>query len=434
MSGNSISQEKLRFFLLIILLFSFFHFSHYTVKIALTSPAGDFGYAYFQADLLKNGIDIYHLDEQEIEELKKQRTYQVTGVKAAYHPFVFLTVIPFTFFSFKIAYILWSFIHTLLYLIVCLSMVFLLSKTRYFKENPMEKLLFTGLSFFIFLWFGPFFEHIAVGQQEIPVLFLLMLSFFFHHKNHQFFEGFFFAIPILIKPQFILLLPLYFLRPRLKVWVGIISSLVFWNLVSIYFVSFSGLQKYLANSGNASGKLMFNYGSINNHSFSSMLIKFFGASAIATYFYFVFLIVMVFLFFKVVKWQGKISESNAYNLSFASAICFLSLASPYVQNHYLVLMLLPLIILFYYLSNRSYSQVEWIKLTLLTSIGFVFVALQASLGKYAIFHKGWLSLCTNVPLFGNLMITIATLRILHLFYLDNIQAKIENKEEVGVKI
>jgi hypothetical protein len=104
----------------------------------------------------------------------------------------------------------------------------------------------------------------------------------------------------------------------------------------------------------------------------------------------------------------KITDQQEY-LLFALTVVIQHLLSPYVQHHYLVVMLLPIIVLSHALFNTiNLTTKDYIQFILL----FTFLSLQASPVSFRSFYHGPKSVAFALPLIGIIFTALLLKKVL----------------------
>ncbi len=315
----------------------------------LSNEGRDFSQDYIAAIRLLNNTNIYSpFSKAEMDNLGINIT---TTTYQNYHPpTTILFVLPLTFFSFKAAVYIWSFISILFFLcgvyIIC-------------RELNYHRLFL--LSFLSFVWF-PFWLNIRFGQFSTIIFFLLVLVWVGIRKGKNITNGLLISLAVLVKifPAFILFWA--FLNRKWKTIIvsalsclPIIFIIFIWRPESILDyvdVAQKNTLNFRAYYGNFSlngliGRIFIGYDQIQPFFYSekaySFLVDFFTIA----------LILLTLIYFLKVRNVEK---------QFSVAIITMLLLSPTTWAHCWTILLLPGFIL---LKNTSQYKTNFYKYGLL---------------------------------------------------------------------
>lgn len=201
------------------------------------SVAGDFISYYVGGSIIARGMgaDIYNLSLQYSQQLK------ITGAGVSDWvlpfrglPIVALLYVPLTFISFTNSYV----VFVILNVIVLLFIIFLL-----FKQ--MESTRKTPQFFLIPFLFIPILQTLWMGQLSIILCLILLTIYIFLKTEKSFWVGFFTSF-VLIKAQYLLVIPFIFLieKNKKEFVKGLSFSLAFIIIISIFVSGVRALLTY----------------------------------------------------------------------------------------------------------------------------------------------------------------------------------------------
>jgi Glycosyltransferase family 87 len=297
----------------------------------------DFKVLYHGAQQIRNNNadDLYNINFYK-DFLAKNNQAQI--FKPVYPPILYYLYVPFTYLSYS-----WSiFLTTVLYIFLyILSVVFLVLTFKRLYKYSLLIILFG-------LIFPPFFFVLLNGHPSVLWIFILSLSFYLAKKDKPFFAGLVLSFFILKPNLFILMIIVLFFSFRYKVFSGLFIGSIFLFFISGIFNNFIFWQKWF---------------NIVNYLLADILHKdtliLFGESTKRTFFYpmfskpgifsiieYVFIIVGLFaiIFPIIYSYNSKKTFSrNSYWFIFPISIV---LASPYLYNFDLIILILPIVIFF----------------------------------------------------------------------------------------
>ncbi len=153
-----------------------------------------------------------------------------------YSPFALFAFFPLTLIPFDGAKVIYFvFLAVLIILAVILSDK--LVRDKLFNVNPAQP-----RSLILFLITGSFLQHIYyelhLGNINILLLLLSLTALYLVLKGKEWAAGAILALAIMIKPHFLILIPLFLLRKRLKVLISCIFSIVSALLIPSLYTGF----------------------------------------------------------------------------------------------------------------------------------------------------------------------------------------------------
>jgi len=311
------------------------------------------------AEIVKEGKGelLYNLQTQYGYQLEVIKPYQKSNLLPFRGlPFLAFLFIPLTYFPLFTAYKLFIIVNTLV------LVTFLMLSSRFFKFLNDKKLFYLlPLSFF------PVVTSIVIGQY---VTFLLLIIFFIYSylkDDRPFYAGILGGL-LLIKPQFLLLVPFLILitKGKTKFIFGFLSSSAAIFLFSLLLFKGEFVSSYLSFLSQTETPA---FGSRYWHMFS-----FYGAlqSLFPLVDRNIFLVLNGFLYvFSLYLFNRKISNLT-FDRLFSIGILFTSVFSLHTLVHDLIVFLIPIFILLSELfSQKTKSQVKFYLRTILITLYFL---------------------------------------------------------------
>lgn len=268
---------------------------------------------------------------------------------SVYPPTVFIFFYPLTLFPYIIAEKIWVFL-SLIFLVASFIFIF-----KIFKENLFEtrNLIVSGLIFFTFF---PIKFTLGMGQINIFIFLLLVLSIYLYQKKLDNFSGFFLGIPLILK-LFPVLLVLYFLiQKRLKIISSIILTIVATSVLT-YFIVGSTMNLYFLQKVLPSllGGWKEDY---YNQALSGFLMRGIADIELRNILKILLTIGLIIIsLFAVVK---KSTNIYSENLKIGIIVSLSLLINTFSWQHHFVWLLFPLFATFFYLKHKKASSIFYV--------------------------------------------------------------------------
>lgn len=166
-----------------------------------------------------------------------------------YSPFALFIFFPFTLIPFAISKVIY---FTFLSLLIISTVIFsnkLIIKNLFFQsKQPSQNLI-------LFLITIAFLQHIYfelhLGNINILLLFFILIGLHFILNKKQWIGGLFIALAILIKPHFIILIPLFLFRKQFISLASCLAALFFGLLIPSVYIGFKANTALLLQWKNA---------------------------------------------------------------------------------------------------------------------------------------------------------------------------------------
>lgn len=302
-------------------------------------------------------------------------------------PWEALLFVPFTWFSYRVAYLLWDAVN----LLILLSLPFLL-----WDHLPQLKRVSALFWLFVSLAFYPIFFDLLQGQDILPLLLFFTLAFLSLKQNNDLAAGCWLGLGLF---RFHLVLPLVFillLHKRLKALLGFASVAVVLAVVSIAVIGWNAALSYPAFVWHV--ETVMGHGAIvpvDMPNLRGLLHTFLAERSSKLIIQLVVGVLSVaLLFFASARWKVA-RAGTAFDLGFALALVTTILVSYHANTYDLSLLFLPVMLLTNHLAGAD-LKLGWNRITLVGPMLLLFVSpLQMLLlEKY-----GKLSLLAPVLLF-----------------------------------
>lgn len=390
--------EVLPLLLMVVILFSGFRYIHDIVKALAEAPFIDFAHYYTYGTAVAKGLDPFDADA--IAKLDGALHLRRAGGSAGYPPLFYLFMQLWVWLPFRLSSVIWFVVNQ-----VMLFAVLLFCFRRYATAAPVQ----IALGLFVVFNYQPLFENVVLGQSNVLLLFLVVLSWWGLRSGRWWTAAMAVGLVAHIKPQFGLLLPLLWWmgygRVCVRALVVVVAGLGA-GLIALGPAQHTNYLHYILTlpdhqpiwSGNLSPRGTLHRlvdGVDQSGTFASLLVIALDA-------------VLVIVFARATR--GPVSSASArldwsWSLGLVAAI----LLSPFTEEHHFVLLLFPLLLLLFGDAAASMPQTERALLVL----AILLLGSRFSLAQFPAFHQGALSLLTTGKLLGVAILGWILLRRLH---------------------
>jgi hypothetical protein len=305
-----------------------------------------------------------------------------------YSPFFAVLFTPFLLFNFYIAKILyWICLSFLVYLNISWSIKIL-------PKSLLNKSTYSAVFFFAFFVTSKhWYRELHLGQVNIILLSLYLVSFYFLQNNKQILSSFFLAISVFFKPYCLIFIPYYFIKGKIKEILLFVFFVFVLSLIPIlFFDSFADLSKnYYAwlNELAIQLKLKTNLASDSNITIYSLLYKYLNLKYLIpsvikaqTFQFYVLSLIAIFTFV-FIKTTAKNSLSTKY-FDYVFLTSLIPIVSATDSNAFYFL--LPTIVLIYSSFNKfSLASKSFVVASSLLYGGSIYEIVGRNL--HNLFHK-----------------------------------------------
>jgi hypothetical protein len=379
-------SEPARLLLSIVVLFSLFRYLHDLVKVLLESPFIDFAHYYTYATVIAEGHS--PLDTDAVKLVEARQNLRSAGVSALYSPLFYFVMGTWVHFPFRQAAAIWLFINQ-----TCLVGACLLCFSR-FASAP--RVGFAAV-LFVVLNYQPLFEDLVLGQSNILLLFFVSLAWWGLRTERHWVAAGAVVVAMFIKPQYGLLLPLLWWMGYRRVFLEAVLLSGLGLGMGILLLGFPLHSDWLQSLRSVPD--FYNSWSLNL-SPRATLFRLLGESSLGQRVLVevssLSLNVCILIFVAKAIPRHLPTGTEALDLAWALGLVAILLLSPLVEEHHLVVLLLPLTILLLGAPDRLIPQKEWV--ILLVSV--LLLGSRYSLEQFPAFHHGALSLLATGKLLG----------------------------------
>ncbi len=379
------AADALRLLLALVILVGLFRYLHLLAKLLLEAPFIDFAHYYTYTLLVRMGLDPF--DPQAVARVDELLRIRRAGSAANYPPLFYLLMQPWVLLPFRPAALAW-FLAGQASLAGALAICW--------RRFPAASLIRLAAVLFVVLNYQPVIESIALGQANLLLLFLVTLAWWGLRAGRSWVVAGAVAAAPLVKPQYGLLVALLF-------WMG--QGRAAWRALLLAFlglgagVAVLGLEHHRHYLTYVLSPPEYLYSWTANLSLLGTLHRLFGTSsggaALAKGLTLAADAVLVVLFARAVR-RPVPPDSSQADWAWALGVTAVPLLSPLLEEHHLVVLLLPLAMLV--LAEPEAPMRTGDAVLLVGSI--LLLASRYSLEQFPAFHQGPLSLLATGKLLG----------------------------------
>jgi hypothetical protein len=389
-------EDYLHIIIIIAGLYAVINYLHSVLKLFIFEPNFcDFAHYYFFADLLSQGTNFLRLDVATVTgmmDLSDIPVHICHWVGIPIYSSVFFTfLMPFARLDFNAANLIWFLLNNAALLVSVLLLMRI-------SDVGLNTLNISAVAFLVFSY-QPLIEDIAIGQSNLLIFCMLVLTLWSVKSARMIMAGLFLAVAALIKPQYGFLALLFLLK---RLYRPLLSTIVFYCLLTVasaYIVGWEFVIDFFTGLVKTGEHTISDITWQSDLSLLSAISRLLGGE-------FDLILKMCFLLFAVsiILYTVKILygpyRKELFPLEFSWMLSLLIFLLPMLEEHYLVLMYIPIIIVY---GRINHLEKSWQYLFIL---GFLLMALKYSLIRVELFHSGLLSIFYNGKLYG-LMILLA---------------------------
>jgi hypothetical protein len=386
------------------------HFHTIVRQMVLEPNLLDFAYYYIWGELVDKGINYLRLVDlapNAFEFLNSSTRIPIPLLEhrliatfvphgfALYSPSFLSFMSLFSRMDFAVAATLW----TLMNYTALIASILVLAKVLDIKIDPVTALALSAMVFF----FQPLVECIAIGQANLLILFFLSGGLWAISREKPFLTGFLIACALHIKPQYGIVCLLLLVKRRYR---PLLSTGASYCLIAVSTLAFVGLQfqldyfSALLGMGHYASKILM---WPSNLSLLSALARLLEADHIvAAKVVHGIMALAVTTYLLTLLWRPY--RHSLFAFEFSSGILMTLLFLPVTEEHYFVLLYLPVFVIYRHLGSLSW---RW-QSAFITA--FLLLALRYSIGRFEFFHSGFSSLAANGKLYGLMLLTAVNFR------------------------
>jgi hypothetical protein len=376
--------------LLLVVLFSAVHYLHELVKFLVESPFIDFAHYYTYATVVGLGLDPF--DPQAVARVDQMLQIRRAGSAANYPPLFYLFMQPWALLPFRPAAVVW-----LLAGQACLIAASMLCLRASAPVSPVR----AATVLFVILNFQPLLESVVLGQTNLLLLLLVTLAWWGLRGGYPWVTAGAVAGAFHIKVQYGLLLPLLWwmghrtesLRAAVLAGLGVGVSLIVLGPAhhQEYLRYIAAMPAYLLTwTANLSPRATFH--------------RLFDAASLSPV---VADSLWLVLSVGILIWCMRIiphplpAGSPAVDWAWGLGLCVILLLSPLTEEHHLVILLLPVVLLV--LNDVAPLRSKDVAVLV---VSILLLGSQYSLERFPVFHHGVLSLLMTGKLLGVVGLTL----------------------------
>jgi hypothetical protein len=328
----------------------------------------DFKTFYFSSIVFNQSQNIYDL--KNYEQFLKEYIYIYPYIYTPFLAQVFSLFTKFNCYNFQLIFTIFSILSIILSFIILIKL---------FKiDNKLLEIKFIHyLYIIILLVIIPFRYVIILGQIDIIVLMLIVLSLYLDKRNHKFTSGLILAAAVLTKYYIILFIFYFVFQKKYKLIISFLISLILMIFISFLISPNQWLNfiSLLQKSSNFAINGMPELELISNNSLVSVLYIIFKHNILITKLVSITsLIIVIFIIFQQFKNDNFKDDNLLILLQILLVVVF---SSPYTWRQHIVYLLPGVFSLIIYLlnKNKNYTQIlkfsSWlIPIIILISLNF----------------------------------------------------------------
>ncbi len=389
-------RSGVTFVLALVVALAAFRYGHDVVKLAVEAPFIDFGTFYTYTSALLVRADPF--DPPQLARIGALLTVRHSGTPPTFTPPGYLLFVPFTAMPYRGASLTW----------LALGQGFLLVALLVWRRCVVPAWVFAFAGVFVMLTYQPIFEDIALGNVNLILLLLVTLGVVGHAGGKSVVAA---ALPLSwavhLKPHYVLLIPFLY-------WVG---SPLAAALTLVLAGTWFGLAVVVFGYGWIGGYVQFLSGSwrwvhswaknISPHAILHRLFRSDGPSVPIEVLALAVVLVIIFGVMRVTRGaaeQGK----EAMLAAWAVGLAALPLVSPLMEEHHLVVLLIPLL----FVIARADRLRTWSEMVFVIAAA-VLLGSRYSIEAFPKFSGGLLSLAYGGKALGAAALAIVAGRLAH---------------------
>ena len=273
-------------------------------------------------------------------------------------PFVALFIIPLTLLPVKNAYIAWGLFQFVLLVLLVAFILYLFKKSRWQIR--------AGVATMVLIFF-PILDSLREAQLSLLLTFALLFAWVLIRKKKYVFGGL--CLSMLICKPYLLGIPIFlFLWKKPAVFLGILTGVLLFGLVSFLLVQASGLYAYMGLlKAVSSWNNLYGIHPKLEQSWNGLLMVLFQKTTSLYFLTWVMgdVIAVVVLF---MSWRRVQFESALFNLQWALLVLVMIFVGPHVGYHDLSLLVVVGVAVGVFLSGkRRLLRFDWLLLAIVLS-------------------------------------------------------------------
>jgi hypothetical protein len=369
----------------IVVLFSLFRYGHDLLKMVVEAPFIDFAHYYTYTTVVALGGNPFDLEA--VARADAMLGIRRAGAAANYPPVFYLLMQPWVMLHFRSAALAWLVVSQ-----VCLVAMLALCLRRFPGPSPIR----IAAVLFVVLNYQPLLENLFLGQANVFLLLLVTVGWWALRTGHSWVASLAVAATPLIKIQYLFLLPFLWWTGRHRVAA---RAFLLWGMAVGIGLFLLGPTHYISYLRYLFSPPEYLHAWPANLSLRATLYRLFAGWApgeiLANS---LTLILAIGLLLGLARSTSRPvpADSMAADWTWGLGLTSLWLLSPFMLEHHLVVLLLPLSLL---LLTESSPPIPRADQTLLVG-SVILLASRYSLERFPALHQGVLSLLGAGKLLG----------------------------------
>ncbi|MDD5679700.1 MAG: glycosyltransferase family 87 protein [Candidatus Omnitrophica bacterium] len=376
-------------FAVLVAVFVFLSYFHEVIKMSLYRNFGDLGNYYFYSKALNLNYNVYSMDNETTEQLRKEFGMPPFIAVTLHSPAFLIMIKWITFFEYNSATIVWMLVNNILLLLsICIIL-----KMAFEKIKNIDKGFVIASSAFLVFSFQPLLENTVLGQINPMIFFFFVLSLYCLDRKNEILSGIVLSLGILIKPHFGILLLFFLWKRCYRVFFSAAASLVLFEALPILLGKIAAERSYFA------AVIDFLYRNLtdttlSNLSLAALINRINGTGGI------ILTILVILCAYAAYITRERFRGSDLrFLLEFSLMLPLIFLIFPVVHEHHYILLYLPIILLWARL-NKEPKLIP----TVLFALSFLLIGLRYSLIQFPAFGSGFLSVFSGLKIYGVIML------------------------------
>ncbi len=360
--------------------FGLARYLHGLVKMVVESEFIDFAHYYTYAVVVAKGLDAF--DPAAVTEVDRLLGLRRAAAPANYPPLFYLLMQPWTLLTFRPAAIVWLLLGQ-----ACLAGTLVLVLRR----HPGVSWMAAATLLFVVSSWEPLLANFVVGQANVVLLFLVALAWWALRTDRPWVTAAAVATSLHVKPPYALLVAVLWWMGHVRVALRAALLALVGLLAGVLALGTAPHVEYLAYLVTLRTSL---YGWASNLSPWATLHRVFP-DAVATGLTLVVTLAVVL----GLAWalpRGVARDSRTLDWAWGLGVVGLLLLSPMLEEHYLVVLLLPVALIVLHPSDDSLGTGDHVLLV----ASLLLLGLPYSLTRFAAFNSGPLALAASGKLVG----------------------------------
>jgi len=380
--------DKKLSFILLVGIFALISYLYFVAKESMDSPFDDFGHYWITSNLLQDGHNVWAWDKNtQNDYIRIAKEHNITIIVPPFQSSGFFVLVrPIMTLPFFHSVYLALFIGNIL-LFYSIWLLMRICKSKLTLED-------VAMASFLIFSFWPLREQVHQMQPNFLSLFFLILSLFLIKNKRMLLAGLFLGLAIQTREYLGVMALLLIYKKNWKAIAGVAISFILLKGIAISLFGIKCEISYWAHIYETFGRQI--HLSINNYSFAAAVCRFtepYLARSVSN-----ILVILGLLLFLATALSWIRKSKGDVLLEYALFVLLSFLVCPWIHNHHLVVLYIPVLIIWFKLSDNGSLKLYWLFIAayLLMGIGYSFV-------RFPGFHLGLLSIFSAGQLIGILI-------------------------------